>query len=228
MSVHMARPFTFAFNFADYCEMFDLQQHDLNRAILDYPAGFSSFNAEMNKMGKTVTSADPCYDLAPDDMLAHVEKQLQGLYDHFDQHDHTLVQERTLKALLADAKASAKQFCDDYLMGRMDGRYESVRMPTLPYEDDEFDLVLSSHWLFSDHPDSFYQMNALREMVRVGNECRIFPVLDVNGEVSPGLGPLMIQLQQDNFGVEVREVPFSLQQNGNAMLRVWAKECKVD
>lgn len=228
MSVHMARPFTYAFSLDDYRQMFDLTDADTHASILDYPAGFSSFNAEMNKAGLRVTSADPSYELSADEMLAHVEKQLAGLHEHFEQHKHTLVEQRVLNQLLNEARATAQVFCEDFLQGRMDGRYETVRMPGLPYQDNEFDLVVSSHWLFSDHPDSFYQMQTLREMVRVAGECRIFPVLDVTGEVSPSLGPVMMQLQQENYGVEVREVSFSLQQHGNAMLRVWAKECKVD
>ena len=228
MSVHMARPFTYAFSLDDYRQMFDLSDTNAQPSILDYPAGFSSFNAEMHKAGYQVTSADPSYELTPDAMLLHVEKQLTGLYDHFNDHQHTLVEQRELNDLLNEARACAEQFCQDFLHGRLDGRYEAIRMPGLPYQDNEFDLVVSSHWLFSDHPDSFYQMQTLREMVRVGHECRIFPVLDVSGEVSPSLGPLMIALQQENYGVEVREVDFALQEHGNAMLRVWATECQVD
>ncbi len=228
MSVHLARPFTFAFTLDDYRQMFDLSEHDLSLSMLDYPAGFSSFNAQMTQAGHKVTSADPCYDLSLGDLKCHVDKQLQGLHQHFEQHANTLIASRNRDGLLAEAKGSAEVFVDDYAQGHKDGRYQAVRMPTLPYADGEFGLVLSSHWLFSDHPDSFYQMQTMREMVRVGHECRIFPVLDVSGEVSPGLGPLMIQLQQENYGVEIREVPFALQENGNAMLRVWATECQVD
>ncbi len=228
MTVHVARPFTFAFELEDYRQMFDLTDDDLNRAILDYPAGFSSFNAEMHQMGRTVISADPFYDLPPDDMLTRIDNQLEGLQDHFDEHKHTLEEDRTLNNLLNEARDASKIFFNDYLMGVEQGRYQPARMPGLPYDDHQFELALSSHWLFSDHPDSFYQMQTVKEMVRVAGEVRIFPVLDHTGEVSPSLGPLMIQLQQEEYGVEVREVKFALQQNGNAMLRIWSKECKVD
>lgn len=228
MSVHLARPFTFAFNLDDYRQMFDLNDKEIKSSILDYPAGFSSFNTEMHQAGHHVVSADPCYHLSADDMRNHINKQLAGLSEHVDEHEHTLTKQRERSSVLVAAKQSADAFYQDYKLGCQQGRYQAVRMPTLPYKDGEFGLVLSSHWLFSDHPDSFYQMQTLREMVRVGQECRIFPVLDVSGQVSPSLGPLMIALQQENYGVEVREVDFALQEHGNAMLRVWATECQVD
>ncbi|MDF1653752.1 MAG: hypothetical protein P1U34_01460 [Coxiellaceae bacterium] len=227
MSAHISRPFTFAFELEDYREMFDLTDQDLEKAILDYPAGFSSFNAEMHRLGRTVISADPFYGLQPNDMLNRIDNQLVGLEEHFDEHKHTLEEDRTLNNLLNEARDASKLFFDDYLMGRQQERYQEARMPGLPYDDNEFELVISSHWLFSDHPDSYYQMQTVKEMLRVGGEVRIFPVLDHTGEVSPSLGPLMMQLQQEGIGVEVREVKFALQQQGNAMLRVWAKECKV-
>ena len=39
--------------------------------------------------------------------------------------------------------------------------------------------------------------------------------------------PLMLILQQRNFGVEVKSVNFPQRRNGHAMLRIWAKECEV-
>jgi len=38
---------------------------------------------------------------------------------------------------------------------------------------------------------------------------------------------VLLGLQQENFGVEVREVSCALYPEGNAMLRVWAQECEV-
>ena len=47
------------------------------------------------------------------------------------------------------------------------------------------------------------------------------------GGLSDELGPVMLLLQEHDYGVEVREVPFHQQVGGNAMLRVWSQTCDV-
>lgn len=103
----------------------------------------------------------------------------------------------------------------------------------LPFDDFTFDFALSSHYLFTAvdshselmHTESHIQM--IRELARVANEVRIFPVVDNAGQASPLLGPVLLGLQQAHYGVEVREVPCSLYPKGNVMLRVWAQVCAV-
>ena len=70
-------------------------------------------------------------------------------------------------------------------------------------------------------------MSVITELARVAKEVRIFPLLDQNGVLSPLLGPVLLKLQQENFGAEVREVVNHLQPDNKAMLRVWAQLCRV-
>ena len=94
------------------------------------------------------------------------------------------------------------------------------------FEDQHFDLALCQHQLFNED-DADYHVKTLLEMCRVASEVRIFPLLNLKGELTPSLGPVMQAMQENNVGVEVREVPFETQQAGNAMLRIWNQSCVV-
>lgn len=89
----------------------------------------------------------------------------------------------------------------------------------LPFNDFTFDLAL---W-----PDAELQLQPICELARVAKEVRLFPLINHLGLPSPLLGPLLLGLQQENYGVEVRDVTTLLHPEGNAMLRVWAQQCHV-
>ena len=99
----------------------------------------------------------------------------------------------------------------------------------LPFADFSFDFALSAYGLFTDMDaqDINIHLQVIRELARIAKEVRIFPLIDSHGEPFPLLGPVLLGLQQEQYGVEVREVNYSLQPKGNAMLRVWAQQCQL-
>jgi hypothetical protein len=102
---------------------------------------------------------------------------------------------------------------------------ENVR---LPFDDFTFDLALCSYYLFTPViADADRHLNVIRELARVAKEVRIFPLIDSQGVLSPLLGPVLLGLQQENYGVEVRDVTSSNDLKKNAMLRVWAQLCHM-
>ncbi len=113
--------------------------------------------------------------------------------------------------------------------GKSEGRYVGITEYLLPFADFSFDFALSAHYLFADLDDQDvdFHLHVIKELARVAKEVRIFPLIDRHSQTSPFLGPVLLGLQQDNYGVEVREVPYHLQPGGNAMLRVWAQECHI-
>ncbi len=113
--------------------------------------------------------------------------------------------------------------------GKAEGRYIGVADYHLPFADFSFDFALSSHYLFADLDEQTveFHLAVIRELARVAKEVRIFPLIDREGNTSEFLGPVLLGLQQENYGVEVREVAFHLHKTGNAMLRVWAQQCPV-
>lgn len=98
----------------------------------------------------------------------------------------------------------------------------------LPFADFSFDFALCAHYLFDDSgiKDIAYHLNVLRELARVAKEIRIYPI-DKAGQVSPLLGPVLLGLQQENYGAEVRQVETSPERLNHALLRVWAQQCAV-
>lgn len=115
------------------------------------------------------------------------------------------------------------------LASDFESRLLEVAEETLPFDDFSFDMVLSADHLFTGDAqhDTEYHLRCIREWARVGKEVRIFPLIDRNGQPSKLLGPVLLGLQQANYGVEIREVPVQDRPGAYAMLRVWARECRV-
>ena len=99
----------------------------------------------------------------------------------------------------------------------------------LPFPDFTFDLALCPDYLFTDEDNQSidFQLQQIIELARVAKEVRIFPLSDSHGLPSPLLGPVLLALQQENYGIEVRDVTTLLHPKGSAMLRVWAQQCHV-
>ncbi len=97
----------------------------------------------------------------------------------------------------------------------------------LPFADFAFDLALCPDYLFNGSESLDLHLQQILELARVAKEVRIFPLSNSQGVPSSLLGPVLLGLQQENYGVEVRDVTSSLRPTGNAMLRVWAQQCHV-
>ena len=90
----------------------------------------------------------------------------------------------------------------------------------LPYNDFSYDLVLAEHVLFLDveQYDIEFHIQSICELARVGKEVQIYPLVDHTEQPSPLLGPILLALHQENYGVEVKHEKYPI-------LRVWAQEC---
>jgi ubiquinone/menaquinone biosynthesis C-methylase UbiE len=101
-------------------------------------------------------------------------------------------------------------------------RYLTDALPVLPFPANQFDLALCSHFLFtySDHFSAEFHIEAIAEMCRVAKEARIFPLLNISGEPSPLLHPVLSELQKQGYVVEIKQVPYEFQRGGNLLLRV--------
>ena len=214
----------------EYREMFDLSGSSLEGSFLEYGCGPSAVNAELHDKTKII-SCDPLFvldkgtlstkvSLIFEDMLAHV-------YHDKDKFDFS--HDGSFDALIASRRKGMFEFFEDYDIGKIEKRYVPVTDYTLPFDNFEFDMALSSHYLFADLEDQdvAFHVKVIKELARVAKEVRIFPLIDRHGQPSPFLGPVLLDLQHANFGVEVREVSYHLQPRGNAMLRVWAQECQL-
>jgi hypothetical protein len=54
----------------------------------------------------------------------------------------------------------------------------------------------------------------------VANEVRIFPLVDISGDVSPHVSPVIRELNAQGYNVEIKQVAYEFQQGGNQMLQI--------
>lgn len=216
----------------DYKEMFDLTDTDLDRHIVEYGAGVTSFNVEMKQRGHQVTSCDPLYSMSQPDLETYVKDVFDTTVSKMksNETEYNWKSCNTLTRLLEKRQEGIKVFFEDYEQGKSDKRYIAVKNNApLNFDNFEFGLALITHHLFVNYDDKGLEehVSIIQEMIRIAGEVRIFPLLDKFGRISPLLGPVMLALQQSFFGVEVRQVASQLQKADNAMLRVWALKCNV-
>lgn len=215
----------------EYKAMFDLSDVSLQVNLLEYGCGASAVNTELHQEGVTMVSVDPLFALSKPDLIQKVTDDFDARAEQVlaDQAQFDVRNYGGMDAFLASRRAGIDAFFSDYNAGVEEGRYRALVDGALPFENFAFDLALSSHYLFANAADDAvaYHLNVIQDLARVAKEVRIFPLIERTGTPSAILGPVLLGLQQANFGSEVREVSCALYPEGNAMLRVWAQECEV-
>lgn len=208
----------------EYREFFALSPDDLGRRILDCASGPSGFNAEVMRQGGTVISCDPLYQFGAEEIRGRVRDTAatiaSGLEANRDFYVwNAIASPSDLLRLRMDAM---RCFLDDYPRGRSEGRYVVGALPMLPFASGAFDLVLCSHYLFlySDKLSTSDHLSAIREMLRVGAEVRIYPLVANSGEVSPHLEPVMHAMAAEGRSVELVPVGYEFLRGANKMLVV--------
>ncbi|WP_319508992.1 SAM-dependent methyltransferase [uncultured Methanolobus sp.] len=211
-------------SFQEYVDMFKLIDKDLNRSILGCGDGPASFNYEMRQLGKSVVSVDPIYDLDRnfiekriDETYVEVLEQTRANQDKFVWGNIYSVEE------LGNIRMnSMRLFLEDFEEGKKQGRYTAGELPELPFEDNSFDLALVSHLLFlySEQLSLEFHFRAIDELLRVADEVRIFPLLDLNSRKSIHLDEVIDYLISQGITVHEEKVNYEFQKGGNTMLRI--------
>ena len=211
-------------SFDEYRRMFGLTGADLERRIVGCADGPAAFNAEMKRRGRRVVSCDPLYAFAADDIRARIEVTAPRLVALAREAADRFVWDRIAspEELGRVRLAAMEAFLADYDAGRREGRYLDRSLPELGLPDGSFDLALCSHFLllYSDALSAEFHAAAVREMCRVANEVRVFPLLDMNGRRSRHLPGLVRNLASAGFETNVESVDYEFQRGGNKMLRV--------
>lgn len=208
----------------EYVRLFALAPEDLQQNILSCADGPASFNAEMTALGHRVTSVDPVYAFTTEQIRTRIAETrnviLANTAQHHDAYRWDAI--RDLDALDAVRMAAMEGFLKDFEVGKAEGRYIEGALPELSFDDDAFDLVVCSHCLFTytEQLDVEFHIAAMREMLRVGQEVRVFPLLDMNGGESKHVEGVEAALIGDGFFVERVRVGYEFQIGGDTMLRV--------
>lgn len=211
-------------SFAEYVNMFDLSEADLQLRILGCGDGPAGFNAELTKLGGHVVSIDPAYAFD----ATQIQNRIAETYDTVmaqirkNQTDYVWNAISSAEELGHTRMLAMETFLSDYAVGKNEGRYVAGELPILPFETDSFDIALSSHFLFlySAHLSMAFHLEALQEMLRTAHEVRVFPLLMLDGNPSPYLDPITKQLTHLGFKTECRRVPYEFQRGGHEMLLV--------
>ncbi|MBE9051045.1 SAM-dependent methyltransferase [Nostocales cyanobacterium LEGE 11386] len=208
----------------EYIKMFNLTPEDLKLNILDCAGGPASFNAEMTRQGYKVISCDPIYQFTADEIYTRIQDTYETVIQGVKANQECYVwQDIQSPEMMGEIRMAAmRQFLADFPLGINQKRYLSDELPNLPLEINQFDLALCSHLLFtySEQLSEEFHLASILEMCRVAKEVRIFPLLKLSGELSPWLQPVITELQQRGYAVEIKQVPYEFQQNGNQILRV--------
>ena len=228
-------------SFDEYIKMFDLSSEDLQQRIVAIPGGPSSFNAEGTKAGFNITSICPGYRCSDTELREIINRYLPDNVDGVIANPQNWVwsYHTSPQALKENCFKAVEMFFDDYEPGKKDGRYLHLDIHhqdihhqdvlCLDVPDRCFDLALSSHFLFyhSDRCDlGFvgldldYHLAAIKEMLRVSKEVRIFPLLTIMQmqNISPYLEPVQQEFSKLGYSVSVQTVPYEFQPGGNQML----------
>ena len=208
------------YNLNDYRQIFALNEPDLQRKILDYPAGISSVNAELYALGRLIISGDPAYSLSPREMRDYASKVLR--------ENIAAIDKSLQSSLVAQWEQSLALFLADYETGKKQGRYRAMDLPPFSNVEETFELLLCTDFLFNPPASSGTAQEMMDELCKLAAEVRVFPLPQDKNAVAAELGPMMLALQQRNFGVEIRAVNYPPCNQASAMLRIWAKECEVN
>lgn len=209
-------------SFEEYVAMFNLTDHDLGRCILGCGDGPAGFNAELTRRGGRIVSVDPIYAFDATQIRHRIAETCDAVMAQMrkNEGDYIWTSIASVDDLERVRMSAMETFLADFNAGKDEGRYIPGELPSLPFESGKFDIALSSHFLFlySAHLSAEFHLQALQEMLRVSREVRVFPLLALDGALSPHLDFVSEHLASNGFNIEVRHVPYEFQRGGNEML----------
>ena len=215
----------------DYQKMFGLSPEDLTANIVEVASGPTAFNAQMLAEGHQVISVDEMYGLPEADLKEHMTSTFNEHLEAIKEYSDIFAWGTygSLEKLAAHRRKGMEIFLEDFPKGKVDGRYIAATPNKLPFPDFKFDIAVISHHLFAESDLNSIQddIDVIKECTRIAKEIRVFPLVDNKAQLSPTVGPVMLALQQEELGVEIKEVPYKLQGKANAMMRVWALACSL-
>jgi len=209
-------------SYREYVSMFDLTHSDLNKSILGCGDGPASFNYMMYKNGKKAVSIDIIYQLTSLEIEQRINDTFEIVLNQTGNNRDKFVWSniKNIDELGRVRLSAMKEFLNDFEKGKIDNRYIFAELPNLPFNNRQFDLALSSHFLFlySDNLSLDFHTQSIAEMLRVAKEVRIFPLLDMNANESPYAENVINTFNKKGYSVDRVKVDYEFQKGGNKML----------
>ena len=209
-------------SFEEYRDMFMLTDADLQKTILGCGDGPASFNAVLTKAGGKVVSADPVYRFTVEQIRSRVREVHPEIMTEVSKNHGDYVWEsiRDVEHLGHVRMEAMELFFDDYEQGKQTGRYINASLPELPFENKTFDLALCSHYLFlySEHVSLEQHILSVKELCRVANEVRVYPLVTLEGKPSGHLDSVVADLQNVGMDVSFHRVRYRFQKGAEEVL----------
>jgi hypothetical protein len=213
-------------SYEEYIRMFNLSEADLGKKILGCGDGPASFNAIMHQNGNKMISLDPIYQFSKDQIKSRISETfdivISQTKENQDKFNWNII--KSVEELGAVRMAAMEEFLADYNPGKVEGRYVFGELPELPdkIRNTSFDLILCAHFLFlyTNNLSLEFHINSIKAMSQVGREIRIFPVLDVNSQVSTYIEPVKEYMDSIGWIAEEVKVNYEFQKDGNHMLKL--------
>jgi hypothetical protein len=203
----------------EYELMFALTESDRLKSIIGTGDGPASFNAEMTAAGYQVTSIDPIYQFTGAEIKSRFDACIDGIIEQVRNSPNNWVwsYHKSPDDLRANREKAIAVFLKDYERGKIEGRYLNAELPKLDFQDKQFQLALCSHFLFlySEHLSFEFHLESIRELCRIAEEVRIFPLLNLAQARSPYIDEICSILAKEGISSEIMQVPYELQKGGN-------------
>jgi hypothetical protein len=211
-------------SFDEYLAMFALSDADLESYVLGCGDGPASFNAVATQRGAKVVSCDPIYRWGVPEIQARIADTYPEVLEQTRRNCHEFVWDTigSVDELGRLRMAAMQAFLRDYPAGAQQGRYIEASLPSLPFQDRQFDLAVCSHLLFlySSQLGEAFHRAAVLELGRVAQEVRLFPLLALGGARSPFVETCADALRTADYEVTIGRVPYEFQRGGNEMMRI--------
>ncbi len=210
--------------FEEYLDMFTLSEEELKgKRILDCPAGACSFTAIGNQLGLDVTACDIAYYYSGEELENKGLQDIEHAMEHMEKAKNNYIWNyfKDIDGLKKHRLSALKECAND--IRKSSERYVPVTLPSLPFKDAEFDIILSAHFLFmyDDRLDYQFHIKTLNELLRVSKEeIRIFPLENLEGKRYEHLDKLINYFAENGCVVEEVKVPYEFQVNANSMLKI--------
>ena len=208
-------------NMGEYILMFRLNESDLSRKIAGFGDGPACFNCEMTEKGGSVISFDPIYQFSKTDLEKRIEEVraivMQQMSENMDNYVWKNI--KNLDELEFTRMSAMRKFLSDYEKGKNEGRYVFHELPNrLIYDDNYFDIGLSSHFLLMYTSLGYdFHIASMTEMLRVCKEIRIFPIVDLDA-VKTDLTEKVIDHFKKDYKVEIVKTEYEFQKGENKLL----------
>lgn len=208
----------------DYLNMFKLSSNDLNKSILVTPSDISNFNLIQHQQDRPTISSDPRYMNGIQDLTNYVQARLKNLENRLAKLEGVSHQEQIIQKW----REIAHSFLRDFPAGLNSGRYSHLNEAGFLRQNRQFDLALCPRCsLEAEHKGYHEALAQITALCTIAKTTRVFVNLHSKSSIETIVGPLMVTLQQNNYGLSLHEIDVDSPNQTSAMLEVWATECRI-